>query len=110
MLTESLFSMSATIGGGFFGGLLLGYALKKIIKLIAVGAGLFIAGIVYLHYQQVAAIDWNRIEALVTTALGNATSQISTSQDLTTALAMSNFGIPLTGGMSAGFTVGFLKG
>ena len=96
--------------GGFFGGLLFGFAIKKVVKLIAVIAGLFIAGLAYLQYQQVASFDWNRIEALVTTTLGNATSQISTSQDLTTALAMSNFGIPLTGSMSAGFAVGFMKG
>jgi uncharacterized membrane protein (Fun14 family) len=28
----------------------------------------------------------------------------------TTSFAMSNFGIPLTGSMSAGFAVGFMKG
>jgi uncharacterized membrane protein (Fun14 family) len=101
---------AAIVGGGFFGGLLFGYAIKKVVKLIAVIAGLFLAGLAYLQYQHIASFDWNRIEALVTTALGNATSQISTSQDLTTVLAMSNFGILLTGSMSAGFTVGFMKG
>jgi hypothetical protein len=35
--------------------------------------------------------------------------QISNSQEAT-ALAMSNFGIPLSGSMSAGFAVGFMKG
>lgn len=47
-----LTSVSATIGGGFFGGLLLGYALKKVVKLIAVVVGLFVAGLAYLQYQQ----------------------------------------------------------
>jgi MFS superfamily sulfate permease-like transporter len=42
-------------------------------------------------------------------ALGNVTAQISTNQELAT-LAMSNIGIPLSGSMSAGFTVGFMKG
>jgi hypothetical protein len=42
-------------------------------------------------------------------ALGNITAHISTNQELAT-LAMSNFGIPLTGSMSAGFAVGFMKG
>jgi uncharacterized membrane protein (Fun14 family) len=38
-------SIAVTIGGGgFFGGLLLGYAVKKVVKLIAVVVGLFIAG------------------------------------------------------------------
>jgi len=108
-VNTDLFTPVSAIGGGFFGGLLLGYALKKVVKIIAVVVGLFIGGLAYLQYQQVASIDWNRIEALVTAALGNATSQISTSQDMT-ALAMSNFGIPLTSSISAGFAVGFMKG
>jgi uncharacterized membrane protein (Fun14 family) len=94
-LSTDLFTpISATIGGGFVGGLLLGFALKKIVKLVAIVVGLFIAGLAYLQYHQVASIDWNRIEALVTTAVGNAISQMG-SQDMTAALAMSNFGIPL---------------
>jgi uncharacterized membrane protein (Fun14 family) len=106
--TEIITSAAATVGGGFFGGLLFGYAIKKVVKLIAVIAGLFIAGLAYLQYQQLASFDLNRIEAMAGAALGNVTAHISTNQEI--ALAMSNFGIPLTGSMSAGFTVGFLKG
>ena len=46
---------------------------------------------------------------MVGATLGNVNTQIFTNQDLAT-LAMSNFGIPLTGSMSAGFAVGFMKG
>jgi uncharacterized membrane protein (Fun14 family) len=109
MNMDMLTSVSGTIGGGFFGGLLLGYALKKVVKLIAVIVGLFIAGLVYLQYQQIASFDWKRIEGIVTTTLGNITSQVAGGQD-TAVLAMSNFGIPLTSSMSAGFAVGFMKG
>jgi uncharacterized membrane protein (Fun14 family) len=107
--TDIITSPAATVGGGFFGGLLFGYAIKKAVKLIAVIVGLFIAGLAYLQYQQIASFDWNRIEAMAGAALGNVTAHISTDQELTT-LAMSNFGIPLTGSMSAGFAVGFMKG
>jgi uncharacterized membrane protein (Fun14 family) len=106
--TEIITSAAATISGGFFGGLLFGYAIKKVVKLIAVIAGLFIAGLAYLQYQQIASFDWNRMEAMAEAALGNVTAHISTNQELVT-LAMSNFGIPLTGSMSAGFAVGFMK-
>jgi uncharacterized membrane protein (Fun14 family) len=107
--TEVITATAATVGGGFFGGLLFGYAIKKVVKLIAVIAGLFIAGLAYLQYQQIASFDWNRIEVLATTVLGNVTSQISNSQEAA-GFAMSNFGIPLTGSMSAGFAFGFMKG
>jgi uncharacterized membrane protein (Fun14 family) len=65
MSAEALTSIPATIGGGFIGGLLLGYALKKVVKLIAVVVGLFIAGLAYLQYQQIAHFDWDKIEGIV---------------------------------------------
>jgi uncharacterized membrane protein (Fun14 family) len=101
--------VSAIVGGGFFGGLLLGYAIKKVVKLIAVIVGLFITGLTYLQYQQIASIDWDRMEVLAGAALGNMSAYISNSQEAAT-LAISNFGIPLTGSASAGFAVGFIKG
>ena len=109
MTTEIIASASAIVGGGFFGGLLFGFALKKVVKLIAVIVGLFIAGLAYMQYQQMASFDWNRIEGAITTTLGNVTGHFFTNQEFAT-LAMSNFGIPLTGSMSAGFTIGFMKG
>ena len=48
MSIESFGSTAATMGGGFFVGLLIGYAIKKIIKLVAVIVGLFLAGLAYL--------------------------------------------------------------
>jgi uncharacterized membrane protein (Fun14 family) len=109
MNVEALTSISATIGGGFIGGLLFGYALKKVVKLIAVVVGLFIAGLAYLQYQQMAYFDWDKIERMITTIFGNVTSHIFSSQDISS-FALSNLGIPLTGGMSAGFAVGFMRG
>jgi uncharacterized membrane protein (Fun14 family) len=109
MSTDIFPSIPATIGGGFVGGLLLGYALKKAVKLIAVVIGLFIAGLAYLQYQQIAYFDWDKIERMVTTKFGNVTGQISSNQDLSL-FAFESLGIPLTSGMSAGFAVGFMKG
>jgi uncharacterized membrane protein (Fun14 family) len=60
MISESLITVSAGIGGGFLAGLLLGYALKKVIKLIAVIVGLFIGGLAYLQYQHLLSVNWNR--------------------------------------------------
>jgi uncharacterized membrane protein (Fun14 family) len=107
--TDALTSISVTIGGGFFGGILLGYAMKKVFKLIAVVFGLFIAGLAYLQFQHIASFDWNRIEEIATTMLGNIANQVATNQNVE-ALGMSTLGIPLAGGMSAGFAVGFMKG
>jgi uncharacterized membrane protein (Fun14 family) len=50
--TDIITSTAASVGGGFFGGLLFGYAIKKVVRLIAVIAGLFIAGLAYSQYRQ----------------------------------------------------------
>jgi uncharacterized membrane protein (Fun14 family) len=106
--TEIITSAAATVGGGFFGGLLFGFAIKKVVKLIAAIAGLFIAGLAYLQYQQITSVNWDKIEGTIT-GLANATT--STFNDYSIeSLAMTNLGIPLTGGMSAGFAIGFMKG
>ncbi len=49
-----------TVGGGFFSGVLIGYALKKVVKLAAIVIGLFFVGIAYLQYQQILNINWNK--------------------------------------------------
>jgi uncharacterized membrane protein (Fun14 family) len=121
MNAENIGSIGATIGGGFFAGILIGYALKKVIKLVAVVVGLFFAGLAYLQYQQIVNINWNKLQVTSqnsVTALANATTQISnhisnatdSNNHATTALAISNFGIPLTGSMTMGFAIGFMKG
>jgi uncharacterized membrane protein (Fun14 family) len=118
MSTDNLSSIAATLGGGFFAGILIGWALKKIIKLVAVIVGLFLAGLVYLQYQQIATINWNKVEAIskaAATTIANATtSQLpgigNDYHNIDTANAMMNFGIPITGSMAAGFTIGFMKG
>jgi uncharacterized membrane protein (Fun14 family) len=108
MNTESFLPVAAGIGGGFFGGLLLGYALKKVVKLLAVVVGLFIAGLAYLQYQQITSVNWDRIEGTIST-IANATTN-TLNDHYIESLATTNLGIPLTGGMSADFAIGFMKG
>ena len=51
-------------GGGFLAGALAGYALKKVIKIVAVVVALFIAALAYLEYQRIIQVDWTSIQAL----------------------------------------------
>ena len=109
-IVESFRPTAATLGGGFFIGILIGYALKKVIKLLAVIVGLFLAGLAYLQYHQIANINWNKLQTVfegAITTFSNAIVQMPafghTSDQAATAssLAMTSFGIPLTGSMSA---------
>jgi uncharacterized membrane protein (Fun14 family) len=122
-IIDSFGPTAATMGGGFFVGILIGYALKKVIKMVAVIVGLFLAGLAYLQYNQIANINWNKLQQIsegTITTVSNLMTQIpgisgsgsvdSSHAAIASSLAMNSFGIPLTGSISAGFTIGFIKG
>jgi uncharacterized membrane protein (Fun14 family) len=122
MSFDNILSYASTMSGGFFVGVLIGYALKKVIKIAAVIVGLFLAGLAYLQYHQIANINWNKLQQVsegALTTVANLTLQIpwisagdgyAAAATASSSLAMTSFGIPLTGSMSAGFTIGFMKG
>lgn len=106
-------SLGTTIGAGFFGGILIGYALKKVLKIAAVIVGLFFAGLTYLQYQQIIDIKWAKLQSLsqnTVTALANVSTQIPGFSGGDHTMVLSNLGIPLTGSMAMGFAIGFIKG
>ncbi len=116
MNLENLGSFGAAIGGGFFVGALVGYALKKVVKIAAIVVGLFLAGVAYLQYHQIVNIDWNKLQPLSQNAaitVLNASKYIPGLTNVsghTTNFAMSGLGLPLTGSIAIGFTLGFVRG
>jgi uncharacterized membrane protein (Fun14 family) len=53
--------------------------LKKVIKIVAVIVGLFLAGLAYLQYNQISIINWNKLQTIsegTITTLSNAITQI----------------------------------
>lgn len=104
-----------TIGGGFFGGMLAGYAIKKIMRIAAVVVGLFIAVMAYLEYQRMINVDWVRVQSVsqsgVTWVADTLThiSNIGASHTATSNLGLSTI-IPLTSSVSAGFVLGLSRG
>jgi uncharacterized membrane protein (Fun14 family) len=107
--------LATSVGIGGFLGFLMGYAIKKILKIIIIVAGLLVGILYYLQYNGLITLDWSKLEA----AIGSAMTNVS-GLDLSTSFlpgisdqimnALSNSGIPLTGGFAAGFAFGFSKG
>ncbi|MDW3653789.1 MAG: FUN14 domain-containing protein [Nitrososphaeraceae archaeon] len=107
--------LATSIGIGGFLGFLMGYAIKKILKIIIVLAGLLVGIMYYLQYNGLVALNWAKVEA----TLGNAMTNFN-GFSLNTPFfpgisdqildAISNSGIPLTGGFAAGFAFGLSKG
>jgi uncharacterized membrane protein (Fun14 family) len=90
--------------------LLIGYALKKVIKMLAIVVGLFLAGLAFLQYQQIASIYWHKVEGAITKLASATNSTIHDNSNIAALAMMSNFGIPLTSSMSVRFTIGFMRG
>src|SRR5919112_5198982 len=83
-IIETFGPTASTLGGGFFVGVLIDYALKKVIKIVAVIVGLFLAGLAYLQYHQIAKINWNKLQTVseeTITTFSNAIIQIQTNGD-----------------------------
>ena len=102
---------TTSLGGGFFGGIVMGYALKKVAKLIAIVLGMFLDGLAYLQYQGIASLNWNKLQSLTQ---GAAHMVISASQNgipgVVTQHGFDSWGLPLTSGMAMGLAIGFMKG
>jgi uncharacterized membrane protein (Fun14 family) len=57
-------------GVGGVGGFIAGYALKKLMKIVAIIIGLFILALVYLGYKGIISINYSALGGSVSGALG----------------------------------------
>jgi len=107
--------LATSIGIGGFLGFLMGYAIKKILKIIMIAAGFLVGIAYYLQYNGVIALNWAKMEE----TMGNLMTNINVF-NLNTPFfpgisdqfihAISASGIPLTGGFATGFAFGISKG
>ena len=67
----SLASSATPIAVGGIAGFLVGYAIKKVIKIVLIIAGLLIVAFVALGYQQYVSVDWNRVQEAGSGLMGN---------------------------------------
>ena len=107
--------LATSIGIGGFLGFLMGYAIKKILKIIIVVAGLLVGIMYYLQYNGLVALNWAKVEATLGSVMTNFNG-FSLNTPFLPGIsdqildAISNSGIPLTGGFAAGFAFGLSKG
>jgi uncharacterized membrane protein (Fun14 family) len=121
-------------------GFLIGFTIKRIMKILAVIAGVFFAALLYLESQHIVNVNWDKLQTIsngvlstiavtaTTTATTNATSTsaggvglsiqsilgnnkgAAAASILPITNTMTNLGIPLTGSTARGFTIGILNG
>jgi uncharacterized membrane protein (Fun14 family) len=133
-IESSIIPFVSTIGFGGIAGFLVGFALKRIMKILAVIAGVFFAALLYLESQHIVNVNWDKLQIIsnsVLSTIGTATnataattgggvgsiqsilgnnSTAAATHILPITATMANLGIPLTGSTAIGFTLGIMKG
>ncbi len=107
MSVENLIPSITSMGGGFFIGVMLGYFVKKIIKVFMFVIGGILGLLLYLQQQQIILINIQKLEAsssFIVASFGSSFNNVTHIYDTTF------LGIPLALGLSAGLVVGFVKG
>jgi uncharacterized membrane protein (Fun14 family) len=106
MNVENLIPVAISVGGGFFIGVLLGYFVKKIIKILMFVAGGILGLLLYLQQQQIISVNMEKLETSSAAILILLTS---TFDKMTQVGDFTSIGIPLTASIAAGFTVALAK-
>ena len=96
---------------GFSGliGFLVGIAIKQVMKILAVGAGIFFAALMYLESQNIVNINWDKIQMASQNAISSLTNAAGQFPLTSTTISSSNFALPMTGTAAIGFAIGFMR-
>ncbi len=114
MSHEIIFDI-ATVGGGFLIGILIGYFLRKLLKLVLFALGGILSSLMYLQYQGLITKNMDKIQNIadkVITAIPSPSAVISQIEGQLNIVSYSigDLAIPFTGSMAIGITTGFLRG
>jgi uncharacterized membrane protein (Fun14 family) len=60
MIDSNIMPFVSTVGFGGVAGFLVEFALKRIMKILAVLAGVFFAALLYLESQHIVSINWDK--------------------------------------------------
>ncbi len=102
-MSEIVTPLVFQLGAGAVGGFVVGYAIKKVAKLIVVLIGVFLLALVYLSSQGILYVNYDKLFDAVSGGLGGAGSAVGW---LTPIIAH----LPFAGSFFVGFFLGFKLG
>ncbi len=106
-MSADLSSLMATqIGFGGLIGFVVGFAIKKLIKLLLVAAGLFFLGLQLLAYEGYITINWQKFEFSLSN-LAHKLPDFAVGNPISSFLI---FGMPFGASFALGFFFGLKKG
>src|SRR4051812_14891349 len=73
-----------TVGFGGIVGFLIGFTIKRIMKILAVIAGVFFAALLYLESQHIVNVNWDKLQTISNGVLSTITTATTTNATSTT--------------------------
>jgi len=99
--------MGLEAGGGALIGGIIGFAAKKIAKLIAIIVGVELALFKFLETRGILQVNWDAINGVAQNATGTASQTAATPPSWIMSILSA---LPVSAGFTGGFLVGFRKG
>ena len=98
-----------SVGFSGLAGFLIGFAIKKVMKILAVGAGIFFAALMYLESQNIVNINWDKLQIASQNAVSTLTNAAGQFQLTSATTSSTNFALPMTGTAAIGFAIGLMR-
>ena len=77
-IESNIMPFVSTIGFGGIVGFLIGFTLKRIMKILAVIAGVFFAALLYLESQHIVNVNWDKLQTISNSVLTTITTATTT--------------------------------
>jgi len=103
LVGADLSSLLVQLGAGGLLGFIVGYAVKKLLKVLLVILGLGILMLMLLNYVGIVTVDWDRVVAIISSITPKIINIAGPVQQLVNAL-------PFAGAFVAGFILGIKVG
>src|ERR687887_2146031 len=90
-----------TIGFDGLVGFLIGFVIKKLMKILAIVAGVFLAALMYLEQQGIVNVNWDKLQSISQGVLSTVVNTVTTGgvggspASSSSLLPTTNLGIPL---------------
>src|SRR5437773_11417845 len=82
-IESNIMPFVSTIGFGGIVGFLIGFMLKRIMKILAVIAGVFFAALLYLESQHIVNVNWDKLQTISNSVLSTITTATATTTNAT---------------------------
>jgi uncharacterized membrane protein (Fun14 family) len=102
-MSELISPIVYQIGAGGILGFIVGYAIKKLLKIIAVIVGLFAIALIYLGYTGIINVDYDKLTVAIKGIIGN----LGGASEWITPIIAS---LPFAGTFMLGAVIGLKKG